>query len=279
MAGRAAGPDDRRNVLGEGEPRLRVRERRTRGHHEKKKPQSPQRSQSNDFLCGLCESPRFCLRRHAGLAYQRLARKKGGTAQPAPAPPAVAHPVAAGRAWFALAVFGVALLVRLVHVWQLRRSPFFSLLMGDSRGYDEWAQRIAGGEWLGHEVFYQAPLYPYLLGVIYAVAGRHLLLVRIVQAADRIGVVRAARAGRGAAVLAPRRHRRRPDAGALCAGDLFRRPVAEVGARRLLRLPGAVADLTIRRNRRDRRDTRERKENISQRSQRVSAVSSARGSA
>jgi len=72
--------------------------------------------------------------------------------------------------------------VRLLHVWQLRASPFFSVLMGDSRGYDEWAQRIAGGDWLGHEVFYQAPLYPYLLGVIYAIAGRHLLLVRIVQA-------------------------------------------------------------------------------------------------
>jgi tetratricopeptide (TPR) repeat protein len=82
----------------------------------------------------------------------------------------------------ALAVFGVALLVRLLHVWQLRRSPFFSLLMGDSRGYDDWARRIAGGEWLGREVFYQAPLYPYLLGVIYAIAGRHLLLVRVVQA-------------------------------------------------------------------------------------------------
>ena len=72
--------------------------------------------------------------------------------------------------------------MRLVHVWQIRRAPFFSVLMGDSRGYDEWARRIAGGDWLGHEVFYQAPLYPYLLGVIYAVAGRHLLLVRIVQA-------------------------------------------------------------------------------------------------
>jgi len=76
----------------------------------------------------------------------------------------------------------VALLVRLVHVWQIRASPFFSLLMGDSRGYDEWARRIAGGDWLGHEVFYQAPLYPYLLGLIYAVGGRHLLLVRLVQA-------------------------------------------------------------------------------------------------
>ena len=80
------------------------------------------------------------------------------------------------------AIFALALAVRLVHVWQIRSAPFFSVLMGDSRAYDEWAQRIAGGDWLGHEVFYQAPLYPYLLGVIYAVAGRSLLLVRIVQA-------------------------------------------------------------------------------------------------
>jgi tetratricopeptide (TPR) repeat protein len=79
------------------------------------------------------------------------------------------------------AAFALALLVRLLNIWQIRAAPFFSVLMGDSHGYDEWARRIAGGEWVGHEVFYQAPLYPYLLGVIYAVAGRSLLLVRIVQ--------------------------------------------------------------------------------------------------
>jgi tetratricopeptide (TPR) repeat protein len=82
----------------------------------------------------------------------------------------------------ALAVFAIALVVRLIHVWQLRGSPFFSVLMGDSHGYDDWARQIAGGDWFGHDVFYQAPLYPYLLGVIYAVAGRHLLLVRVIQA-------------------------------------------------------------------------------------------------
>ena len=54
--------------------------------------------------------------------------------------------------------------------------------MGDSHGYDEWAQRIAAGDWLGRDVFYQAPLYPYLLGVTYAIAGRTCSLVRIVQA-------------------------------------------------------------------------------------------------
>ena len=72
--------------------------------------------------------------------------------------------------------------MRLLHVWQMHATPYFAALMGDSRGYDEWARRIAGGEWIGRDVFYQAPLYPYLLGVIYAVAGRHLLLVRIIQA-------------------------------------------------------------------------------------------------
>jgi tetratricopeptide (TPR) repeat protein len=85
------------------------------------------------------------------------------------------------RRWAFVAVFAVALAVRVLHVWQIRAAPFFSVLMGDSHGYDEWARRIAGGQWVGHEVFYQAPLYPYLLGVIYAVAGRSLLLVRIVQ--------------------------------------------------------------------------------------------------
>jgi Tfp pilus assembly protein PilF len=79
-------------------------------------------------------------------------------------------------------IFVTALAVRLVHVWQMRATPFFSVLLGDSRGYDEWARRIAGGEWIGRDVFYQAPLYPYMLGVIYAIAGRHLLLVRVVQA-------------------------------------------------------------------------------------------------
>jgi len=114
-----------------------------------------------------------------------LPRKKTAAAPVAAARPEPAEIVGAERARpasYALAISGVALLVRLVHVWQIRRSPFFSLLMGDSRGYDEWARRIAGGEWLGHEVFYQAPLYPYLLGVIYAAAGHHLLVVRVVQA-------------------------------------------------------------------------------------------------
>src|SRR5438132_10617904 len=83
----------------------------------------------------------------------------------------------------ALVIFAVAFTLRIIHIWQMRKAPFFTLLMGDARGYDEWAQRIASGDWIGRDVFYQAPLYPYFLALIYRVAGHSLLFVRIVQAA------------------------------------------------------------------------------------------------
>jgi tetratricopeptide (TPR) repeat protein len=75
----------------------------------------------------------------------------------------------------ATAIFVVALAVRLIHIWQIRRAPFFTVLMGDAQGYDAWGKRIARGDWLGHEVFYQAPLYPYFLGLIYSLVGRNML--------------------------------------------------------------------------------------------------------
>ena len=82
----------------------------------------------------------------------------------------------------AAGIFAVALALRLLHLWQMRGTPYFSTLMGDGRGYDQWAQRLAGGDWIGTEVFYQAPLYPYFLGLVYAVAGHDLMAVRVVQA-------------------------------------------------------------------------------------------------
>ena len=79
-------------------------------------------------------------------------------------------------------IFAAALVIRLIHVWQISKAPFFSVLVGDARGYDEWARQIAAGDWVGKDVFYQAPLYPYFLGTLYAVAGHSLMAVRIVQA-------------------------------------------------------------------------------------------------
>jgi Flp pilus assembly protein TadD len=71
--------------------------------------------------------------------------------------------------------------VRAAVLWEVRNAPVFAMLMGDARSYDLWAQEIARGEWLGSTIFFQTPLYPYFLGVLYTLAGRDLLVVRLVQ--------------------------------------------------------------------------------------------------
>ncbi|MGH7789680.1 MAG: glycosyltransferase family 39 protein, partial [Candidatus Binatia bacterium] len=77
----------------------------------------------------------------------------------------------------------MALTLRLVNLWQLSGTPVADLLFGDGRAYDAWARSILAGPWMGREVFYQAPLYPYFLAVVYAVAGPSLLAVRLLQTA------------------------------------------------------------------------------------------------
>ncbi|MFP8881015.1 MAG: glycosyltransferase family 39 protein, partial [Myxococcota bacterium] len=59
--------------------------------------------------------------------------------------------------------------------------PFFSHRIGDALVYHGWAMQIAAGEWVGTEVFYQAPLYPYLLALIYALGFDDIIVVRLAQ--------------------------------------------------------------------------------------------------
>ena len=75
-----------------------------------------------------------------------------------------------------------ALALRLIYLAGLYNTPLFSVLLGDGQQYDAWALRIAGGHWVGSEIFYQTPLYPYLLAVIFKLVGHHLMAVRVVQA-------------------------------------------------------------------------------------------------
>ncbi len=52
----------------------------------------------------------------------------------------------------------------------------------DERSYDRWARAIAGGDWMGREVFFQEPLYPYVLGALYSLFGPSALVARVAQA-------------------------------------------------------------------------------------------------
>lgn len=79
-------------------------------------------------------------------------------------------------------ICSVALLLRLINVLQTVEMPTVVQLLGDAKGYYDWAQRIAGGQWYGSETFYQAPLYPYTLAVWFKLFGDSVLIARLLQA-------------------------------------------------------------------------------------------------
>jgi tetratricopeptide (TPR) repeat protein len=83
--------------------------------------------------------------------------------------------------WVIVCLFVFALAVRFFYLWEISESPAYPLLLGDAESYDQWAQEISAGNWTGNQIFYQAPLYPYFLGVIYFLFGHNLLIVRICQ--------------------------------------------------------------------------------------------------
>jgi tetratricopeptide (TPR) repeat protein len=72
--------------------------------------------------------------------------------------------------------------VRCLYLWQISHAPFYDLRLGDAGAYDAWARRIASGDWIGQGVFYQAPLYPYLLALLYRTLGDSVTVVRVIQA-------------------------------------------------------------------------------------------------
>lgn len=104
----------------------------------------------------------------------------GGSAQHEDSPVTSGTPIELG--WRPLAlVFVAAVLLRAIVLLELSQTPFFSTLIGDSMGYHLWAAELAAGDWVGSEVFYQAPLYPYLLGILYTAFGPDTLWVKLAQ--------------------------------------------------------------------------------------------------
>jgi tetratricopeptide (TPR) repeat protein len=79
-------------------------------------------------------------------------------------------------------LIGVPLLLRLVCFLELRHALFFRFLLVDARTYHEMAAQIASGTFHPHEPFWQPPLYPYFLAVLYKLAGPHPDVARLVQA-------------------------------------------------------------------------------------------------
>src|SRR5262249_22127214 len=135
---------------------------------------------------------------HGYYSMARRRRQKDIQNQPVESAPPGPASQASWRVWTvqSAAIFAIALFVRLLHFYAMRDSLLYDVLIADSWSYDAWAQRLAAGDWIGSEVFYQTPFYPYFMGLLYALFGHSIWAVRITQAVlGSLACVFLARAG------------------------------------------------------------------------------------
>ncbi len=88
--------------------------------------------------------------------------------------------LAQGARW-PLALFGVALVLKLVYVVHSADALYARVPIMDSRYYDQVAQDIANGRLLRSDALFMAPLYPLFLSLVYSIVGRDFMVVRLLQ--------------------------------------------------------------------------------------------------
>ncbi len=79
-------------------------------------------------------------------------------------------------------VFAAVLLVRLFVLWRLAGSAFLLPTRGDMHFYDDWAQKVVGGQLTDHHAFYGLPGYAYLLAGLYKLCGYGPYVPELLQA-------------------------------------------------------------------------------------------------
>jgi 4-amino-4-deoxy-L-arabinose transferase-like glycosyltransferase len=80
-------------------------------------------------------------------------------------------------------ITGIAFSIRLIYLYQIRAIPFFSAPLIDAQAYLVQAVKVSSGNLIGHEAFWQPPLYPYLLGWLVHLFGLNAFKIYLVQVA------------------------------------------------------------------------------------------------
>ncbi|NNE08926.1 MAG: tetratricopeptide repeat protein [Gemmatimonadetes bacterium] len=86
------------------------------------------------------------------------------------------------RAFSLLILLVLTLAVRIAFVNTAEQYPYIDDMAGDSRPYRERAAEIRAGDFFGHEVFFDAPLYPYFLALANGHPGGSELTPKVAQA-------------------------------------------------------------------------------------------------
>ena len=84
--------------------------------------------------------------------------------------------------WACALIVLLALGLRLFYLSELSTSPLFSVPVVDARTYVDDARYLSEVSWAGQPTpFWQPPLYPYLLGLLFSVGGENYYLPRLLQ--------------------------------------------------------------------------------------------------
>jgi tetratricopeptide (TPR) repeat protein len=84
------------------------------------------------------------------------------------------------RKW-AILIFGVAFVIRLIYLLQIKSNPFFYSPMIDELWNIQWANEILEKSFWGESIYFRGPLYPYLLALLLKITGSHYFWVRLIQ--------------------------------------------------------------------------------------------------
>jgi len=80
-----------------------------------------------------------------------------------------------------IGLLAVALLWRFVFFLEMEASPYGGSLTLDSQVYHEVALEAAAGQWSDGSTFFQAPLYPWVLGMVYSAFGPSQTAAKLLQ--------------------------------------------------------------------------------------------------
>lgn len=83
--------------------------------------------------------------------------------------------------WAAIGIFALALIVRLIYLAEMSKSPTFHVPIIDSATYDEHARALLSSGAFGPQFFWQGFFYPFFLTVVYLLTGGSILWARLIQ--------------------------------------------------------------------------------------------------
>ncbi|MEC7641314.1 MAG: DUF6427 family protein [Nitrospinota bacterium] len=80
-----------------------------------------------------------------------------------------------------LCLFFLSAFLHLCYLIELQKTPYATLLLVDAEGYHQKAMKLIREGWLGDGTFFQAPLYPYFLALVYKIFNSSFLVVQSIQ--------------------------------------------------------------------------------------------------